>query len=103
MLIEHMAGTQKTKSADQAIAQLASVISSTNAENPLFISNAYLGPSFTNSKFRPGKDKIYYALAVYGDEEKRAVARTLDEGWLGLGKYTAEFQHKIAAVIGQKY
>ncbi len=54
-------------------------------------------------KFRPGKDKVHYALAVYGDEEHRAVQKSLKEGWLGLGKYTEEFEKKFAALVGKKY
>lgn len=68
-----------------------------------FLSSTYLGPSFLNKKFTPGADKIYYSLAVYGEEEKRAVARALDEGWLGLGKYSLEFSRKIADIFGKKH
>ena len=54
------------------------------------------------SEFVPGKDKIYYAQAVYGDEEISAVVDCLKQGWLGMGKYVAEFEKKIAEVFGQK-
>lgn len=68
-----------------------------------FLSSTYLGPTFTNKEFAPGLDKIYYSLAVYGDEEKAAVMKALDEGWLGLGKYSLEFSEKIARLLGKKH
>ncbi len=68
-----------------------------------FLSSTYLGPTFISKKFEPGVDKIYYSLAVYGDEEKRAVMKALDEGWLGLGKYSLEFSQKIAILLGKKH
>jgi len=67
-----------------------------------FLSSTYLGPTFLKKKFRPGIDKIYYSLAVYGDEEKKRVLKALDEGWLGLGKYSLEFSEKIAKILGKK-
>lgn len=53
--------------------------------------------------FVPGKDKIYYAQAVYGDEEIEAVVQSLKQGWLGMGKSVAEFEEKVAAIFGKKY
>jgi len=53
--------------------------------------------------FKPGKHKIYYAQAVYGDEEIEAVTKCLQEGWLGMGKYVAEFESKVARIFGKKY
>lgn len=55
------------------------------------------------SKFIPGKDKIYYAQAVYGDEEIAAVVECLKQGWLGMGKYVFEFEKKVAEIFGKKY
>jgi len=98
-----MKNSNKLQEASSATKKLASVISVKNFTNPVFVSNAYLGPSFVNKKFRPGKDKVYYTLAVYGDEEKKAVANALDEGWLGLGNYTALFSAEIAKIVGKKY
>jgi len=54
-------------------------------------------------EFVPGRDKIYYAQAVYGDEEIAAVVECLKQGWLGMGKYVAEFESKIAEVFGKKF
>lgn len=53
-------------------------------------------------KFIPGKDKVYYAQAVYGNEEIEAVVKCLREGWLGMGKYVAEFENKIANIFGHQ-
>lgn len=89
--------------ADRAVATLASVMSGKNAAQPVFVSTAYLGPTLLNKKFVPGRDKIYYALAVYGDEEKKAVQEVLDKGWLGLGNYSAQFSAQIAKLVGKKY
>ncbi len=98
-----MKNSKELQAASSVTIKLASVVSAKNATNPVFISNVYLGPSHANKKFRPGKDKVYYALAVYGDEEKKAVTKVLDEGWLGLGKYTALFSSEIAKTVGKKY
>lgn len=68
-----------------------------------FLSSTYLGPTFLRKKFVPGVDKIYYSLAVYGNVEKMAVLKALDEGWLGLGKYSLEFSKKIAGILGKKH
>lgn len=54
-------------------------------------------------KFVPGKDKVYYAQAVYGDEEIAAVVNCLKQGWLGMGKYVAEFESRVADIFGKKY
>lgn len=55
------------------------------------------------SKFIPGKDKIWYAQAVYGDEEIAAVVECLKQGWLGMGKYIAEFEKKVSGIFGKKF
>ncbi|KKP77999.1 MAG: NDP-hexose 3,4-dehydratase [Candidatus Moranbacteria bacterium GW2011_GWF2_35_39] len=90
------------REAGSVIATTASVLTEGNSVHPYFISNAYLGPSFTNKQFRPGLDKIYYSLAVYGDEEKEAVAEALNKGWLGMGNYSAEFTRQISQILGKK-
>lgn len=56
-----------------------------------------------SGKFTPGKDKVYYAQAVYGDEEIEAVVACLKKGWLGMGASVAEFEAKIAAIFGQQH
>jgi CDP-4-dehydro-6-deoxyglucose reductase, E1 len=55
------------------------------------------------AKFRPGKDRVYYNRAVYGNEEINAVSRALGENWLGNGKYTVEFEKKVSQLFGKKY
>lgn len=94
--------TPKSVDAHEAVAQFASILTDPRSNQRFFVSTAYLGPSFLNKKFRPGVDKVYYSLAVYGDEEKQAVVKAIDEGWLGLGKYSAQFAVRIANILGKK-
>ena len=51
--------------------------------------------------------KIWYApngFESYGEEEIRAVEECLRSGWLaGFGKYSVEFEKKIATYFGKKY
>lgn len=47
--------------------------------------------------------KVLYAKAVYGQEEKDAVLRSLDNGWLASGPLVKEFEEKIAELFGKKY
>ena len=54
-------------------------------------------------KFRPGVDKIYYAQAVYGDDEIAAVVEWLLKGWLGMGSYVARFEDVIAKIFGKTH
>ena len=91
-----------SREAGKVVAQLASVLTGDDSAHRFFVSTAYLGPTFTNKKFKPGIDKIYYSIAVYGDEEKRAVAEALDKGWLGMGNYSAEFSRGVANILGKK-
>src|SRR3989344_4197531 len=63
----------------------------------------YYGVHNKSDKFRPGKDKIYYAQAEYGDEEIAAVVECLKKGWLGMGSSVAEFEDKVAKVFGKSY
>ena len=56
-----------------------------------------------DKKFVPGEDWIYYTKAVYGQEEIDAVVKCLKEDWLGNGKYTDEFEKKLAESFGKKY
>jgi len=58
---------------------------------------------YPEKKFKPGEDWIYYAKAVYGQEEINAITKMLGEDWLGNGKYTEEFESKVAALYGKKY
>ncbi len=51
--------------------------------------------------------KVWYApngFEAYGEKEIKAVETCLRDGWLaGFGKYTIEFERKIAAYFGKKY
>lgn len=49
------------------------------------------------------RKKIYYALAVFDEEEKRAVADALEAGWLGQGPKIAEFERRIARRFGKRH
>ncbi len=63
----------------------------------------YYGVYNATKQFVPGRDKVYYTQAVYGDEEIEAVVRCLKEGWLGMGKYVAEFEDTVAQIFGKRY
>ena len=54
-------------------------------------------------KFKAGVDWIHYTKAIYGQEEIDAVVTALKEDWLGNGKYTEEFERRVAALFGKKY
>ncbi len=57
-------------------------------------------------KFTPGKDWVWYApntFDCYGNKEIMAVNKTLKNGWLTVGKITAEFENEIAKLFGKKY
>lgn len=47
--------------------------------------------------------KVLYAKAVYGKEEKEAVLRSLDNGWLASGPLVKEFEEKVANLFGKKF
>ncbi|MBI2604104.1 MAG: aminotransferase class I/II-fold pyridoxal phosphate-dependent enzyme, partial [Candidatus Harrisonbacteria bacterium] len=64
---------------------------------------AYYGIFNAKTSFTPGKDKIYYAQASYGKEEIDAVVKCLQEGWLGMGKYVAEFEKKVSGIFGHTH
>ena len=92
-----------SREAGGVVAKFASVLTGSKSGQRFFVSSAYLGPTFLNKKFKPGIDKVYYTMAVYGDEEKKAVVEALDKGWLGLGNYSAEFAKQVSAIFGKKY
>lgn len=48
-------------------------------------------------------EKIQYAGTIFGEPEKRAVMRTLEVGWLGLGKEAELFEKEYAEYLGMKY
>lgn len=47
--------------------------------------------------------KILYAEAVFGDEEKKAVLKSMDNKWLASGPLVKEFEKKVASLFGKKY
>ncbi len=53
------------------------------------------------------RKKIYYAPfkhESFGDEEIKAVEKSLKDGWLGgFGPYSVEFENKISTYFGKKY
>lgn len=49
------------------------------------------------------EDKIYFARTPYGQEEIDATVKCLEEGWVGPGKYTDEFESKVSSTLGKKY
>src|SRR3990167_3728428 len=49
------------------------------------------------------KKQVLYAKAVFGQEEKDAVLRSLENGWLSSGPLVNEFEEKIAILFGKKY
>ncbi len=63
----------------------------------------YYGVQNARPEFIPGTHKVFYAKAVYGDEEVDAATKCLKEGWLGMGKYVHEFEEKVAKIFGKKY
>jgi len=48
-------------------------------------------------------ERLNYAKGIYGEEEKKAVNRALDSGWLSGGAETAGFEKEFADVFGVKY
>jgi len=49
------------------------------------------------------RKKILYAEAVFGEEEKKAVMRSMSNKWLASGPLVKEFEEKVAKFFGKKY
>lgn len=47
--------------------------------------------------------KVYYAQAVYGEEEKKAVLDSLNNSFLASGPKVAEFEKVVSRLFGKKY
>lgn len=47
--------------------------------------------------------KILYAEAVFGEEEKQAVMRSMDNKWLASGPLVKQFEEEVAKFFGKKY
>jgi CDP-6-deoxy-D-xylo-4-hexulose-3-dehydrase len=54
-----------------------------------------------NHPFTPGKDWVFYSRAIFGSREINAVVKSLNEDWLGCGKYSRHLEEKIAKIFGQ--
>lgn len=48
-------------------------------------------------------NRILYAQAVFGQEEKDAVMQTLENSWLSNGQKVHEFEAAVAKLFGKKY
>ena len=47
--------------------------------------------------------EIRVGETIYDSKEINAVNRVLKEGWLGVGKYTDQFEKRVASFVGHKY
>lgn len=47
--------------------------------------------------------KVLYAQAVFGEEEKQAVLKSMDNGWLASGPIVKKFESAVAAHFQKKY
>lgn len=47
--------------------------------------------------------KVLYAQAVFGEEERKAVWKSLRNTFLSVGPLSAEFEQQIAEIFGKKY
>ena len=56
-----------------------------------------------NHPFTPGKDKVYYSRAIFGEREISSVLECLNNDWLGVGEYTRKFERKVAEIFGQNF
>jgi len=53
--------------------------------------------------FRPGKDIVRYAGAVYDHEEVENMVNAILDGWFGVGKYTHRFEAELSKFLGMKW
>ena len=56
-----------------------------------------------NPPFEPGKSKVNYAGRVFDSNEMTNLADAALEFWLTSGRYTREFEKKLAKVLGVKF
>ena len=49
------------------------------------------------------KNKVFYAGTVFGQEEKDAVMRSLENGWIASGQLVNKFEEEIAQLFNKKY
>lgn len=50
-------------------------------------------------RFVPGKSKVQYAGALYGEGEVSAMLDSILDGWLGAGKRTREFEKRLSSYL----
>src|SRR3990167_4914109 len=48
-------------------------------------------------------EDILVGATVYDSKEINAVKKVMEEGWLGVGKYTDRFEKRVAKYVGHKY
>lgn len=58
---------------------------------------------YKEKSFDITQDKVWYARAAFGKEEIDAVVKCLNEFQLTPGKYTYEFEKKVAEIFDKKY
>ena len=56
----------------------------------------------SRTAFRPGKDLVRYAGAVYDHEEIEYMVDAILDGWFGVGKYTRRFETELSKLLGVK-
>jgi CDP-4-dehydro-6-deoxyglucose reductase, E1 len=56
-----------------------------------------------DTAFTPGKSRVTYAARVYDQKEMTNLVDSSLEFWLTYGRYSREFEHKLAEYLGVKY
>lgn len=56
----------------------------------------------TRRKFRPGKDTVQYAGAVYDEEDLNAMVDAMLKGWFGLGVQGEALEEELGKYLGAK-
>jgi dTDP-4-amino-4,6-dideoxygalactose transaminase len=46
---------------------------------------------------------IRLSKSVVGEEEKKALSKVIDEGYLGMGRFVQEFEERLASYLGAKH
>jgi CDP-6-deoxy-D-xylo-4-hexulose-3-dehydrase len=54
------------------------------------------------SGFTPGRDKVQYAGSVMGYEEAKNILDAVLDGWLGAGRWVAQFEGRLARFLSAK-
>lgn len=52
---------------------------------------------------KKSSNRVLYAQAVYGKEEKKAVLKSLENTFLSVGKNAEKFEKEVAKIFGKKY